>query len=103
MGKPAYQPQPAGANGLAVASLVLGILSICAGCLTGIPAIILGHFALSQIRQTGAGGAGMAKWGLGLGYVTTILALLFMVLYALFGAALLTAGGGGEGQPFIYQ
>ena len=43
--------------------------------LTGIPAIVLGHIARRQIRQTGEAGDGMALAGLILGYVGLILGI----------------------------
>ena len=67
-------------NGLAIASLVCGIAQIIFGILTGIPAIILGHMARRQIRQTGEQGAGMALAGLILGYVGVALAVLAVIL-----------------------
>jgi len=71
-------------NGLAIASLILGIASIvtCLGCIPGIPAIICGHMALKQIAQTGAAGAGMAKAGLIMGYITTALSIIAIILAA---------------------
>jgi len=58
--------QPAG-NGLAVASLILGILSFCTSCLTGVPAIICGLIAMGKPT-----GRGMAITGLILGGLGTI-------------------------------
>ena len=67
-------------KGLAVTSLVLGIVSllICLGPLTGIPAIICGHIARRRSRQSPAeyGGPGMALAGLVLGYASVALALV---------------------------
>jgi Domain of unknown function (DUF4190) len=61
---------PSGAtktNGLAVASLVCGIV----GCfwITGIVAIVLDFVARNQIEQSGEQGAGMALAGIILGFV----------------------------------
>lgn len=61
---PQQRPQT---NGMAVASLVLGILWLCS--LGSIAAIILGHAALHQINRSGAAGRGIAIAGLVLGYV----------------------------------
>jgi hypothetical protein len=59
-------------SALAVWSLVLGILGLvpCLWLLTGIPAVICGHIALSRInRSSGAlGGQGLAIAGLVTGY-----------------------------------
>jgi hypothetical protein len=66
-------------RGLAVTSLVLGILSlVCLGPLTGIPAIICGHIARKRSRQSPAeyGGPGMATAGLALGYASLALAVV---------------------------
>lgn len=53
--------------GLAVWSLILGILSLmCFGMFSGIPAVICGHLAQSRIRHSGGalGGGGLAIGGL---------------------------------------
>jgi len=56
-------------SGLAVASMVCGIAEIFTLGLAAIPAVILGHLARGQIRQTGERGDGMAVAGLILGYL----------------------------------
>ncbi len=62
---------------MAVASLVLGILSwtCLAGPFTGIPAIILGHIAYKRSRKDAENysGGGMAVAGCVLGYAITVL------------------------------
>ncbi len=40
-------------NGFAIASLVCGLVSLCAGVVTAIPAVIFGHIALAQINRSG--------------------------------------------------
>jgi len=77
----AYQPasQVAPTNGLAIGSMVCGFAGIVTFGFAAIPAVILGHIARSQIRQTGEPGDGMAVTGLVLGYMG-ILGLLFMIL-----------------------
>ncbi len=81
------QPQPCG---LATASLVLGVLGIalCLGPVTGIPAVVCGHAALSRIdRSRGAlTGRGQAVGGLAAGYLATF--VLVPVLALLSGVAL---------------
>jgi len=61
-------------DGQAIASLVLGIVSLifCLNILTGIPAIILGHRSWSRIRASMGRmkGEGIALAGLVLGYVS---------------------------------
>jgi hypothetical protein len=62
-----------GTNGLAIASLVLGIMGGSA------VAIIFGHFARSQIKRTGQDGAGMALAGLILGYIALAVYLALLI------------------------
>jgi hypothetical protein len=72
-------------SGLAIASLVLGILSICAASvLTGIPAVICGHIALNRINQSNGtiGGKGMAIAGLILGYLSIAGAVVGIITIA---------------------
>jgi hypothetical protein len=75
-----------GPAGSAIASLVLGILSLFFACLTGVPAIICGHIARGKIRRSGGAfsGYGMATTGLVIGYVVTALTL-FLALITAFG------------------
>ena len=75
-----YPPYAPPTNGLAIAALVCGVGGFVVG-LSFIPAIICGHLARRQIRQTGEQGAGMALAGLILGYVGIA---LFIVLIAVF-------------------
>jgi hypothetical protein len=56
-------------NQMAVASLVCGVGQIFFWFLAGVPAIVFGHVARRQIRQTGEAGSGMATAGLVMGYV----------------------------------
>jgi Domain of unknown function (DUF4190)/Domain of unknown function (DUF1707) len=56
-------------SGLAIGALVCGILEIFTLGFAAIPAVILGHLARTQIRQTGERGEGMAIAGLVLGYL----------------------------------
>ena len=63
-------------NGLAVASLVCGLMQVFSFGITSIPAVVLGHVARGQIRRTGERGDGMATAGLVLGW----LGIAFLVL-----------------------
>jgi hypothetical protein len=56
-------------SGLAIGSLVCGIAELFTLGLAAIPAVILGHLARAQIRQTGERGDGLAIAGLVLGYL----------------------------------
>ena len=96
---PDVKPATSNNSGMAVASLVLGILSVvCCGLLAGIPAIICGHMALSQIKKSGGtiGGNGMAIAGLVMGYLSIVVTILFMLLGGL-GVVLGTLQQGGAG------
>lgn len=74
-------------SGLAIASLALGASSTVFCVLTGIPAIVCGHLARSEIRRAGGklNGDGMAVVGLVLGYLSVamlIAALVFFLFFA---------------------
>lgn len=79
-----YGAQPFGAqrptNGMAIAALICGVCQVFFWFLTGIPAIVLGHMARRQIRQTGEAGDGMALTGMILGYIGLALTALFVIL-----------------------
>lgn len=70
--------------GVAVTSLVLGILSyVCIGPFASIPAVICGHVAMGKIKQANGmlGGHGMALAGIILGYVNIAISLILIPLY----------------------
>ncbi len=58
-------------SGMAIASMVCGILGFVTLGLTGLPAVILGHLSLSRINKSAGslGGKGMAVAGLITGYI----------------------------------
>jgi hypothetical protein len=58
-------------NSKAVGSAVCGVLCLVSFGLTGIPAVVLGHAARSEIRRTGEGGDALALTGLLLGWLST--------------------------------
>jgi len=71
-------------SGLAIASMVLGILSLltCGAMGVGaLAAIICGHLAMGKIKasQGGVGGRGMALAGLVMGYLSLVLVILAIV------------------------
>lgn len=78
---PPARPVSNGTNGLAVASFVCGLLQMFLG-ITTIPAVVLGHMARKQIRQTGQRGDGLAVAGLVLGWLGIALFALFAVVVA---------------------
>lgn len=73
-------------SGLAIASLICGIMGLVT-CLflPGIPAVICGHMALSQMAVPGAtiGGRGMAISGMVMGYISVVLGLGGIILFAI--------------------
>ncbi|MBO9627226.1 MAG: DUF4190 domain-containing protein [Microbacterium sp.] len=75
-------PAPRPTNGLAIATLILGI------CGFALIPVIMGHIALKQIRERGDGGYGLAIAGLILGYI----ALAGYIILAII-AGLAIAGG----------
>jgi Domain of unknown function (DUF1707)/Domain of unknown function (DUF4190) len=69
---PAYQPPPGGTNSMAIASMVLGVAEFFTAGLTAIPAVICGHIARRQMKETAQRGDGLATSGLVLGYMAII-------------------------------
>ncbi|HEY5695343.1 MAG TPA: DUF4190 domain-containing protein [Candidatus Saccharimonadales bacterium] len=68
--------QPQQESGLAIASLVLGVISMTGpGLLLGIPAIITGAMALKR----NLAGRGLALAGLITGIVSTVFSILFIL------------------------
>jgi hypothetical protein len=95
-GQPGYGPYPPVAagprtNGLAVASMVLGILWLY--WIGSILALIFGYVAKSQIDESGGtqSGGGMALAGIVLGWVGVGFLLLFILLAIIAGSAPLLA------------
>lgn len=66
-GYPPYYPPPQRTNGMAIASMVLGILWIY--WIGSILALIFGYVARNQIRERQESGDGMAIAGIVLGWV----------------------------------
>ena len=87
---PVYQP-PVTTNSLARAALVLGVAEFFTMGLTAIPAIICGHMAKREMRQTGQRGDGLATSGLVLGYMAVIFWGILIVL-SIVGAVISATG-----------
>ena len=73
-----YGPPHRGTNGMAIASMVLGILWLY--WIGSVLALIFGYVARSQIKRSGQGGGGMAIAGIVLGWVG--IAVLVIVIIA---------------------
>jgi hypothetical protein len=100
---PAYVPPPAnGTNSLAIASMVLGVAEFFTAGLTAIPAVICGHIARRQMKQTAERGDGLATSGLVLGYMAIIFWSV-LIAASLVGVAISIAHNGqigpGPGGP----
>ena len=98
---PVIKDSASGTSGKAIASLVLGLLSIVGACFTGIPGVILGIMGLSDVNRSGGrvGGKGMAIFGIvlsSLGIVWTAvmaIGLLFATMLPAVQAARTAARG----------
>lgn len=79
VGRPTFVRARAPTNGLAIASLVVGLFWMW--WIGSVLAVVLGHVALNQIRRSGQSGRGLAIAGLVLGYIglATLMATLLAV------------------------
>ena len=75
-------------NGLAVAGLIFGILSVTLGCLCfpplfSIPGLVMSLIAKKNIRHSGEDDAGMATAGLVMSIISLSLTILLLALYVI--------------------
>lgn len=84
-------------NGLAIASLVCGILTLvlgfCCGfigLIPGIAALVTGYLGLKKADELGGSGKGMAIAGMVLGGIGFVISLLFALVI---GAAMMSGSG----------
>lgn len=76
-------PVAAQTNGMAVAALVVSIVSLMACCgASGFIGAILGHMSRGQIKRTGEQGGGMALAGVIVGWIGFAIFLAVVLLYA---------------------
>ena len=92
----AYQAPPTSTNSMAIASMVLGVAEFFTVGLTAVPAVICGHMARRQIRQTAERGDGLATSGLVLGYMAIIFWAV-LIATTLVGVAISITHNGGPG------
>ncbi|WP_157244742.1 DUF4190 domain-containing protein [Nonomuraea typhae] len=87
-GQPSPYAQPARpqTNGMAITSLVLGIVGLVLCGLTSIPGAICGHVALAQIKRSGVEGRSMAVAGLVTSYITIV---AWVIAWLMFGGFIL--------------
>lgn len=101
-GVPGYGvPQPR--KGLAIASMVLGIIAAALLCIPGaggfvslvcgILAVIMGGVALKRVNAGTAGGKGQAITGIVCGSVVCALAIIILIVWFSVGAALIGGAG----------
>lgn len=74
-GPPALTPRT---NGMAIAALACGIGGFFVFP-ASFAAVVLGHIARREIRQTGEAGDGMATVGLVLGYIGSVIGALLVL------------------------
>ncbi|MEV0693388.1 DUF1707 and DUF4190 domain-containing protein [Streptomyces sp. NPDC050388] len=74
-------------NEKAIGSMVCGVLCLATGGVTGIPAVVLGHMARTEIRRSGEQGDGLAVAGLVLGWLSVAGWAAFLFLLVMFGIA----------------
>lgn len=72
---PSAHPHKIPTSGLAIGSLICGILSLCTSIFTAIPAIAMGHMSMSQMKKSGGAikGHSIALAGTILGYLSIAL------------------------------
>lgn len=84
---------PAKNNGLAIASLIIGIVSIVPilslgnifGFMEGVVAVILGSIAASQIKKTNQPGKGMSIAGIITGVIGIIAPIIVIIVLRILG------------------
>jgi len=96
---------PQEGNGLAIASMVLGIVSfVLCGPFCSVPAVILGHISLGKIRRgvMSQDAKGFAMAGTLLGWINLALAAVGLFFVLLWVGLAILAGGAGHVSPFVY-
>jgi len=83
---PGYAPAGPKSSGLAIASMVLGIISLALFCIyylafpCAVLALVLGAVARSKISRGEASGGGMAMTGIICGIISIVLASLILIV-----------------------
>ncbi|MCA9104723.1 MAG: DUF1559 domain-containing protein [Planctomycetales bacterium] len=91
---------PSGTSGKATTSLILGFASIVCLCLTGIPGLIFGFIALSDISasQGRLKGKGLAITGIAMSIALPLLVIVGAVIYVVASGAAVVGGALGEAR-----
>ncbi|MBL0385290.1 DUF4190 domain-containing protein [Tumebacillus sp. ITR2] len=85
-------------NGKAIASMILGIVSLVipyVGLITGIIAMVLSSSSKKDIARTGQQGHGMATAGFVTGLIAVILYAIVILLFIILGVTLASLDGSG--------
>jgi hypothetical protein len=103
-GAPAYGTPPPGqpsygypyatskTNGLAIAALVVSLISMVSCPLIGLAGAIMGHIARRQVTERREEGAGMALAGIIVGWIGLAIGILIVVFYIVLFAGLSSSG-----------
>ncbi|KEO84825.1 DUF4190 domain-containing protein [Tumebacillus flagellatus] len=92
------QPQAPATNGKAIASMILGIVSLVipyVGLITGIIAMVLSSSSKKEIARSGQAGHGMATAGFVTGLIAVILYGIFIICVLIFGITLASLNSAG--------
>lgn len=96
-GQPPYPPlNVSGGKG---GTNTLAIVSLVSSFFVGLAGIITGHMALSQIKRTGEDGKGLAIAGLVIGYVMTLVAVVWAIALVASLVVLGVAADNAAGSP----
>ncbi len=74
---PGYPPPPRGTNKLAIGSIVASVVGLLCG-IGSIIGIVLGAFALNQIKRSREGGFGLAVAGIAIGVASLVISIVWM-------------------------
>ena len=93
------QPAAGGTNGMAIASLVVAIVSfflafIVIGALGGVVAVVLGIVAMKRVKESGGtqGGRGLAISGIVVGGLSILIGVALLVVFTFIGSAIEQGG-----------
>ena len=92
-------PGGAGTNGMAIASLVIAVISfflafVAIGGLGGIVAVVLGVLALRRVKGSGQGGRGLAIGGIVVGALSVLLGIVMTIVFVFVGNVIGTGSSG---------
>jgi hypothetical protein len=89
-GAPVMAPSGSRTNGLSIAAMVLSLVGILTfwcygvGAVFGLVGAIMGHVGRKQVTQRGEQGGGMAMAGIIIGWISVLLGVIAVAVYAYF-------------------